>query len=183
LARLVDWEKLRRRAFTWLLFGVVFSLAPLVWVYYLLLDSGQPHGIYEVLASGELVVVSAVLGAGAIGELFAAERTKEFFYVPLVNLFVVLAILFFGGMLYAHTSDKHDWPQSAAEQSGTTPPRDDPKRTAIMSLLAFGGTLFVGASSIWVNSLEKGVGRGSLADGDGGVGPEGAGPSTTRDDE
>jgi hypothetical protein len=59
------------------LFGVVFGLLPLIAVGFRELMTANQLSLHEILVDGELFVVSAVLSAGALGELLAAAYRGE----------------------------------------------------------------------------------------------------------
>ena len=61
-----------RRLFVWLLFSVIFGLFPIIAAGFKGLTASKGFSVDEMLASGELFVVSAVLSAGALGELISA---------------------------------------------------------------------------------------------------------------
>jgi len=61
-----------KRLIVWLLFGAVFGLMPLFAVSLKEVFSPDGFHINNVLKNGDLFIVSAVLAAGAIGELLAA---------------------------------------------------------------------------------------------------------------
>lgn len=79
-----------KRIFVWLLFGAVVGLLPILAV--ILKEYLSPKGLHidSVLASGDLLIVSAVLSASALGELIAAS-TKEFDLLVIVAGFFCLA--------------------------------------------------------------------------------------------
>lgn len=76
-----------KRVLVWLLFGAIFGLFPLFAV--ALKEVLSPGGFHidSILASGDLFIISAVLSAGALGELIAAS-SKE------LELMVILAGFF-----------------------------------------------------------------------------------------
>jgi hypothetical protein len=65
------------RLIVWVLFGVIFGLLPLIAVGLRELMSARGLHLYAVLEGGELFVISAVLSAGAVGELLAAVYRGE----------------------------------------------------------------------------------------------------------
>ena len=81
-----------RRVVVWLLFGAIFGLMPLFAV--TLKESFSPDGfsMEELLKNGDLFIVSAVLAAGALGELLAAaSRGAMNFYFAIFSGFSCLA--------------------------------------------------------------------------------------------
>jgi hypothetical protein len=80
-----------KRILVWLLFGAFFGLMPIFAVTLKEVFSPQGFSIDELLKSGELFIVSAVLSAGAIGELLAAASRGMSFYLAVISGFFCLA--------------------------------------------------------------------------------------------
>jgi hypothetical protein len=66
-----------RRLFVWLLFSVVFGLFPIIAAEFKGLTASKGFNFGDALSTGELFVVSAVLSAGAMEELFSAESKEH----------------------------------------------------------------------------------------------------------
>jgi len=79
-----------KRIVVWLLFSAIFGLLPLFAVMMKEIMSPAGFHITSVLASGDLFIVSAVISAGALGELIAAG-TKEAELVVIIAGFFCLA--------------------------------------------------------------------------------------------
>lgn len=79
-----------KRVLVWLLFGAVFGLMPLFAV--TIKEEFSPVGfnLDELLKNGDLFIVSAVLAAGAIGELLAAASRGMSFFLSIISGFFCL---------------------------------------------------------------------------------------------
>lgn len=67
------------RVFQWALFGVIFGTLPLIVRFVTLLMSSGDISAVSMLGDGELLISSAAISAGALGEVFFAtfdERTR-----------------------------------------------------------------------------------------------------------
>lgn len=80
-----------KRLIVWLLFGAVFGLMPLFAVSLKEVFSSGGFHINNVLKNGDLFIVSAVLAAGAIGELLAATTRGLSSFVAVIAGFFCLA--------------------------------------------------------------------------------------------
>ncbi|MEV6448600.1 hypothetical protein [Amycolatopsis sp. NPDC051716] len=71
------WKVKLVRVVVWVLFGVIFGLLPVIIAAFR--DSVSPEGLNldKMLGSGELLIVGAVIAAGATGELFASSRRRS----------------------------------------------------------------------------------------------------------
>lgn len=76
-----------KRILVWLLFGAVFGLMPLFAVMIKELLSPEGLRFSTVLNGGDLFIVSAVLSAGALGELLASTGEKSDFIVIISGFF------------------------------------------------------------------------------------------------
>ena len=68
------------RVLRWLIFTVIFALVPLGFHAIQILTKGPPPKIpvfVEVLASGELLLISTAIAADATGDLIASGRTNQ----------------------------------------------------------------------------------------------------------
>jgi hypothetical protein len=84
-------QRMITRLVVWSLFGVIFGLLPLIALSLKGVLSKDGFHFGEVLGGGELFVVSAVLAAGAMGELFAATfNTKASLLVIWAGFFCLL---------------------------------------------------------------------------------------------
>lgn len=79
-----------KRVLVWLLFGAIFGLMPLFAVTLKEVFSPTGFKIDELLKNGDLFIVSAVLAAGAIGELLAAASRGMSFYLAVISGFFCL---------------------------------------------------------------------------------------------
>lgn len=78
-----------KRLIVWLLFGAVFGLMPLFAVALKEVFSSGGFHITNVLKNGDLFIVSAVLAAGAIGELLAATTRGLSSFIAVIAGFSV----------------------------------------------------------------------------------------------
>ena len=95
----------------WLLFGVIVSILPLVFAYFVLLMNPNPTagsnvtGMSAVLGNGELLVVTWVLAAGAIGEVIGSDEGKGWFkgrgWLKIVSGGLTLIVLIFATLFFA----------------------------------------------------------------------------------
>jgi hypothetical protein len=79
------------RVLVWLLFGAIFGLMPLFAVGIKEAFSKTGFNMDQLLQNGDLFIVSAVLSAGAIGELIAAAARGANFYLAVITGFFCLA--------------------------------------------------------------------------------------------
>lgn len=85
-------EAVTTRLVVWLLFGVVLGLLPLIASVIRGVMSKDAFSFTEVLGGGELFIVSAVIAAGAMGELFAgAFRDSPRLLTILAGFWTLLA--------------------------------------------------------------------------------------------
>ena len=80
-----------KRLVVWLLFGAIFGLMPLFAVSIQEAFSKSGFDIDQLLKHGDLFIASAVLSAGAIGELLAAASRGMSFYLAVIAGFFCLA--------------------------------------------------------------------------------------------
>lgn len=59
------WEKMTR----WIIFNVIIALLPLLLNYFIIRTSGRAADMAMLIAKGEILLISAAIAAGAIGEL------------------------------------------------------------------------------------------------------------------
>lgn len=159
-----DWPKFRSQLFKWGGFGVFVSILPIGLTYLQRLIDKQPHDIVEIIANGELVLVSAVLSAGSLGELL--NRSRKTTKINLFEQLIILAAaasLFGGGWFYSTLSANSESRAMQADWSRVEPAHipdlshaGDADSSAWLSGAAFGLMLVVGVSSIYIMSLEDG---------------------------
>jgi hypothetical protein len=70
-------ELVAKRVTVWLLFGAIFGLMPLFAVTLKEIFSADGFSLDGILKGGDLFIISAVLSAGALGELLAVGRSGE----------------------------------------------------------------------------------------------------------
>jgi hypothetical protein len=80
-----------KRILVWALFGAFFGLMPLFARMLQEIFSPVGFSIDELLMNGELFIVSAVLSAGALGELLAAASKGMGYFVAVLTGFFCLA--------------------------------------------------------------------------------------------
>jgi hypothetical protein len=95
-----DQHKMRRKVITWILFGVIGSIVPLVFLYVARSDASLEGGIPAVLSTGELLIVSIVSTTAAVGDLLVS-RKKELSDIAMINSFVAIIALLVGSSKYA----------------------------------------------------------------------------------
>jgi hypothetical protein len=89
----------------WFMFGVIISLVPILLLYLLLTLDKQPAGMEKLIGNGELLVITWVLAAGAVGELIgspAAHPLAKLIFGCLAMIVVILATFFFAAVSGAH---------------------------------------------------------------------------------
>lgn len=118
---------------TWLIFGVTIALTPFALEFLKLLDRQKDVSFAAVLGTGELLLVSAAIAAGATGELVLVEVPPRRRFAKLISiggctLSVIVSSLWFGDI-------------SAAIQEGKAP---DPNTVSSGSIILFICTLISG---------------------------------------
>ncbi len=128
-----------RRLIVWFFCTLVAGVIPLGFIYAELLQKREAHAVSDVLSSGELILVSGVLALGSVGELIGekAGNAEDSDRDGDVKLAILIATL----MLLASTG----WLYPVVRSSGGTV-------AVVWSLIAFGVSFLVGASSVWVSS-------------------------------
>jgi hypothetical protein len=137
----VRWHEkpLTQKLTTWLMFGVIIALTPFILELLKLLDRRQDVSLSAVLGTGQLLLVSAAIAAGATGELVLVDvpsrnRLAKLISIGGCTLSVIVSSLWFGDI-------------SAAIQEGKPP---DPNTVTNGSILVFVCTLI---SSAWCLAL------------------------------
>lgn len=92
------------RLAVWLLFGVVLGLLPLIANGIKGVMSNQGFSLTEVLGGGELFIVSAVIAAGAIGELLVGTVRRRPPLLTVLAGFCTLAAFAANTMAYMAVS-------------------------------------------------------------------------------
>jgi hypothetical protein len=129
----------------WMLFGVTIALMPFYTRAIINHDRGQPVTLAEILGDGELLVVSVVINAAAIGELMSKGEIPEHFKLAKVAVIgVSLALLCVMSTWFADVSSIH--------AGGAKLP--DNHNMARESLAFFFATLVVSASSLALSEVE-----------------------------
>jgi hypothetical protein len=62
-----------RRLIVWFFGTLVAAVVPLGFIYADLLQKREPHGVSDVLSSGELILISGVVALGSVGELLGEK--------------------------------------------------------------------------------------------------------------
>lgn len=84
----------------WLCFGVTLAVLPIVTNWVSALTRGAEISVSAVLGNGELLLVSAVLGATSIGELMGA-RTRRFIVFRSVLTGINLPLILLASIWFA----------------------------------------------------------------------------------
>ncbi len=145
---------MRRRIVVWILFGVVGGLTPLYLISSQRASTGEPSSIVDVIATGELILISAVLAIGSIGELLANAKSRLSLYA-IFNVVCAISVLFGGALFYARIKSAEYW--SVRWNDPTTMPRHaipaPPDHIFGWSVTAFVVSLVIGVSIIWIITL------------------------------
>lgn len=130
-------KPLAQKLTTWLIFGVTIALTPFALEFLKLIDRQKDVSLAAVLGSGQLLLVSAAIAAGALGELVLVEvpprrRLAKLISIGGCTLSLILSSLWFGDI-------------SAAIQEGKPP---DPDTVSTGSIILFICTLISGGWSL-----------------------------------
>jgi hypothetical protein len=130
----------------WMLFGVVIALMPFYTRSIINYDRGQPVTLGEILADGELLVVSVVINAAAIGELMSKKEVPEHFRLARVAVIgVSVALLCVMSTWFADVSSIH-------AEGGKLPANHN---MAGESLAFFFSTLVASATCLALSEVEE----------------------------
>lgn len=128
---------------TWLIFGVVIAMTPFIFELLQLIDRGRDASLSAVLGSGQLLLVCAVIAAGAMGELVLVEVASNRRFAKLISIggcviVVIVASLWFGDI-------------SATLGSGEDP---NPRTITNGSLAVFAATLMTSAACLVLSTAK-----------------------------
>ncbi|MEU6246086.1 hypothetical protein [Glycomyces sp. NPDC047010] len=126
----------------WLLYGIVLAVLPIAVNWVSLMTRGLDASFSAVLGGGELLLVSAVLGATAAGDLMGA-RTRRFIVFRTVLTGGNLILIVFASLWFADTT--------AVLRAGTDIDRGF---VALGSLVVLVSEIVVCACSFLVTRLE-----------------------------
>jgi hypothetical protein len=94
---------LASRLTVWFVCSFLAAVIPLAFVWYARAqESPRPPKITDVLATGDLIIISLVLIIGALGELYLATIGRTFTQWHGVNMIGGGISLFAGGLIYAN---------------------------------------------------------------------------------
>jgi hypothetical protein len=126
----------------WLLYGVALAILPIAVNWMSLLTRGLDANLGAILGSGELLLVSAVLGATAAGDLMGA-RTRRFIVFRTVLTAFNLILIIFASLWFADTA-------------ATIRENPDIERSFVTagSIVIFLSTVVIGGCSFFVTRLE-----------------------------
>lgn len=127
------------RLVRWFLFSVLVSLIPLALTYVNLLLDGREAHLAMLLARGELLLVSATLGAAALGELFPSGREHAMAKLLASGASVLMIVL--SSVCFASI------------QSRQSP---DPGPVLVLSVFLFAGMLLAAGSCMFYSHQEEG---------------------------
>lgn len=126
------WLRLR----VWFYAGVAAGVLPLLAVALQRLRADKPCGVIEVLATGELIIISLVLLIGVVGDFALASYSTDS-SDGIFNIIGTMITLTAGGILYGFV-----------KTYGEEPSTPHPGWIAFFSIAAFGVCLISGARSI-----------------------------------
>jgi hypothetical protein len=137
----------------WLIFGVVISLAPFAAVIFDDLDQGVKLTLPNLFGHGELLIVSAIIAAGGIGEIFSSASDAR--KVPkLIVLGCCVVILITTSIWFADASSVVT--QNHLSGSGRV---IHPKIVAYGSVAIFIFTIIASGSALTLSKSAKGSSR------------------------
>jgi hypothetical protein len=93
-------DSVSKKALRWMIFNVVIALIPLAARAIIALFHKKPVSIEAILLDGELLLVTAAINAGAIGELIGTANKRGLYQIVVVGASMVSLI--FSCLLYAH---------------------------------------------------------------------------------
>jgi hypothetical protein len=122
---------------TWLVFGVIVSLIPFLLTLLFLLGSSKSVKLQDIFGSGELLLVSAVIAAGALGEVALVDVPRSRRLVKVLAIggctITILASSSWFGLVLSTIHDKHPY---------------SPATVAVGSLFVFAVALICSTSCI-----------------------------------
>lgn len=131
---------------TWLIFGVIVALAPFIVNFLFLLgqESVKAMGLQDIFGGGELLIVSTVIAAGAVGEVALvdvprARRLPKVFAIGGCTITILLSSSWFG-IVSSTIHDKH---------------LSRPTTVAIGSVYVFAVALVCSASCIVISQMSS----------------------------
>ena len=92
-----------RRLIVWIGFGLMVGGVPIIWHVVKLIGSDEFHSPWDILSSGDLITLAAVVSAGSAGELMRAKSTA-LTNVELLILLGTFLLLFSSGWIYAYVT-------------------------------------------------------------------------------
>jgi hypothetical protein len=135
----------RQRLVVWLLFGVLLGLLPLAVSLLRTLDSESGPDWSEVLRSGDLILISAILTGSPIGELFVAKRDSH----------SIVKRLFAAGISVFLVAVEAAWYSQVALKASTTSPVPFPL-VERGSLICLSSALVAGFVSTYLGAAKEG---------------------------
>jgi hypothetical protein len=139
-----------RRIVGWLLFSALGAWIPIYLIAMHREGVGEPSGLADVIATGELMLVSAVLAVGSVGDLLVRTNTRP-------SLFALMNVVGAGGVLVGGTSfyGRIDAAEHQGEARALQPPLHPPLHIFGWSVTAFIICVFIGVSTIWISTMEE----------------------------
>lgn len=134
----------RQRLGVWLFFGVILALLPLILEWLRLMDANRRHGLVAICSNGELLLISAVIAGGAVGELIlsnVAHRWMSFKIWAAGSTVVLLAV---EAGWYSDVASKLDTNNAA-----------DPHTVTYGSLIAFLVTVAASAACLYISATSS----------------------------
>jgi hypothetical protein len=138
-----------RRVVGWLLFSALGAWLPIYLIAMHREGVGEPSGLADVIATGELMLVSAVLAVGSVGDLLVRTNRRLSLFA-LTNVVAAGAVLVGGTAFYGRIDAAEHQNEASALQSALRPPL----HVFGWSLTTFIICVFIGLSTIWISTLE-----------------------------
>jgi len=90
------------RVLRWLIFGVIMGLIPIVTAYVYQMTATGHTTFADIIDSGELLLVSAVMSGAAVGEIVG--RKPKYPLLTIVAAGSAVAVLFFASLYFAQVA-------------------------------------------------------------------------------
>ena len=137
------------RVVVWILFGAIASCAPLLTHWIDALDDVAKYSVRDDVGHGELLLVSAILAIGALGEILAAGSDKSYRLAAIITSFVCVVLIGISLMRYGDLTSKI--------RTATAQGNDSVQYHNLAGgvLLTFGFTVFCGCAVMVLAELTR----------------------------